>query len=107
MEPKASSVVLPSLANRLGFRLVFILSSGNAWGYALFIKQDFQFKVAKQNHNLLAVEFCNMQGSLNMWLCCFVYAPPYLNEKQNFWSYFSRIFEVYGSEWVPSGPRLT
>lgn len=43
-----------------------------------------EFEVFEQNRNIVALEVKGLRGTLEKLWLCFVYAPPYYNEKATF-----------------------
>lgn len=80
METKTSSVVLnQQLAVRLGSRFYLASSSSVnlAGGFALLVKEGFDFVVFEESDRLLAVKFCKLHGNLSKWLLFCTHSTPY------------------------------
>ncbi|KAK8596828.1 hypothetical protein V6N12_065307 [Hibiscus sabdariffa] len=56
---------------------------GIAGGLALWWSMETQVTILKENKNL--IDSCISINEDNEWFCTFIYGPPYLEGKQEFW----------------------
>ena len=102
-ETKVKSPKMDMLKRGMGFSFCFCVDSvGKSGGLALFWKMCIELEVVYSDNNLIAA-LVYSDPPENAWLLLVVYGPPYVANRNHFWSLLENMVNSFSGQWLIIG----